>query len=212
MSDTLEYILKKYDLPRTGAPIQIPNVGRLDLLRWFKELNFKVGAEIGVDEGNYSKLILETNNELKLYAVDPWLKHDEYHEYDSQEHLDRVYNAYLTRMKNEIKSGRCVIVRKKSMDALGDFKDESLDFVYIDANHEGEHPYNDLNCWAKKVRKGGIIAGHDFIRPRFLKFTIKDALEKYTKEHNINPWFILGWHARQPGVIRDRSRSWVIVK
>lgn len=210
---SLDYLVKKYNIDLTQpSPIEIAGVGRLDLLRWFKELDFKVGAEIGVDEGNYSKLILDTNEQMKLYAVDPWLKHDEYREYDSQEHLDRVYERYVTRMKNEIQDGRCVIIRKKSMDALADFEDESLDFVYIDANHEGEHPYNDLKGWAKKVRKGGIIAGHDFVRVRFLNFTIKDALEKYTKENNIHPWFVLGWHARQPGVVRDRTRSWMIIK
>ena len=210
---TLDYLVKKYNLDLTQkSPIEIPGVGRLDLLRWLKELDFKTGAEIGVDEGNYSKLICDTNPQLKLYAVDPWLKYDEYREYIDQRHMDRVYDYCVKRMSNEIKEGRYVVIRKKSMDALADIPDESLDWVYIDANHEGEYPYQDITEWAKKVRKGGIVSGHDFVRVRVLNFTIKDALEKYTKEHNIHPLFILGWHARQKGVVRDRTRSWLFVK
>lgn len=211
--NTLEYLVKKYNIDLTQPdPIEIPGVGRLDLLRWFKELDFKVGAEIGVDEGNYSRLICDSNPQLKLYAIDPWLKYDDYREYIDQADMDRVYNIMLKKMHNYIKDGQYVVLRKKSMDALADIPDESLDFVYIDANHEGEYPYQDITEWAKKVRKGGIVAGHDFVRIRVLNFTIKDALKKYTKEHNIHPLFILGWHARQTGVVRDRTRSWCFIK
>lgn len=41
--NTLEYILNKYNLPTEGTPIEIPNVGRIDIIRWIKELGFKEG-------------------------------------------------------------------------------------------------------------------------------------------------------------------------
>lgn len=64
----------------------------------------------------------------------------------------------------------------------------------------------------KKVRKGGIVSGHDYTRVKELNFTIKDALERLLKEKQINKLFILGYHARQLGVVRDRTRSWMYVK
>lgn len=42
------------------------------------------------------------------------------------------------------------------------FAQESLDAVYIDARHEYEHAKNDLNLWGPKVKRDGVIAGHDY--------------------------------------------------
>lgn len=50
------------------------------------------------------------------------------------------------------------------MDVVKQFKDESLDFVYIDGNHSFQHVVNDLCEWEKKVKVGGIVAGHDYIK------------------------------------------------
>lgn len=209
---TLEYILNKYNLPSTGEPIEIPNVGRIDFIRWVKELGFTRGAEIGVDHAEFSHDLCENNSQLKLYGIDPYLKYDEYREYDSQEEMDGIYEHAKALMSVHTKKGKYELIRKKSEDALADIEDESLDFVYIDANHEGDYPYNDIVNWAKKVRKGGIVAGHDYVRIKVLNFTIKDALEKYTKEYNINPWFVLGRYEIRPNEIRDHTRSWCFVR
>src|SRR3990167_3025502 len=209
---TLKYILDKYNLPKEGSPIEIPNVGRLDLIRWLRELGFKTGVEIGVDHGDFSKLICNSNYQMKLYGIDPYLFYDEYNEYDSQEQMDHIFREAHLKLKNEITNGQYEFIRKPSMEALKDFKDESLDFVYIDGNHEGEYPYMDLKYWSKKVKKGGIIAGHDYVRIKVLDFTIKDALERYTKEENIKTWFVLGRYQVKPREIRDHSRSWCLVK
>ena len=209
---TLDYLVKKYNLDLSQpSPIEIPGVGRLDIIRWIKELDFKVGAEIGVDRANFSKLIVDQNDQVKLYGVDPYLKYIEYREYIDQADMDRVYGLAKEKMAASVKDGQFEFIRKPSMEALKDFKDESLDFVYIDGNHEGDFPYQDISGWAKKVKKGGLVAGHDFVRIKVLNFTIKDALKRYAKENNLT-YFVLGYHARQKGVVRDRTRSWCFVK
>ncbi len=210
---TLEYLKNKYNLDfNQQSPIEIVGVGRLDLIRWIRELDFKVGAEIGVDRANFSKLIVDHNDQVKLYGIDPYLKYSDYREYVDQSDMDNVYKTAQDKMKADVASGRYEFIRKPSMEALKDFKDESLDFVYIDGNHEGDYPYQDIKGWAKKVKKGGIVAGHDFVRIRVLDFTVKDALEKYTKENNIHPWFILGRYEKRKCEVRDRTRSWLMVK
>jgi hypothetical protein len=208
---TLEYITKKYNLPDKGGPIEIPEVGRLDLVRWLRELDFKKGVEIGVEKGVFSKIICEMNTQMTLWGVDPWTKYAEYREYNPGD-LENIHARMLDEMKNYIADDQFIPVRKKSMDALADFEDESLDFVYIDGNHEEDFPYQDIKGWAKKVKKGGIVAGHDYVRVKVWNFTIKDALERYTKEENIDPWFVLGRYQKRRGELRDRTRSWMFIK
>jgi hypothetical protein len=40
--------------------------------------------------------------------------------------------------------------------------DESLDFVYIDADHKYASVMKDLAAWVSKVRPNGFIGGHDY--------------------------------------------------
>lgn len=210
---TLAYLKNQYSLDYSNkSPIEIPDVTRLDLAKWLRHLNFKKGVEVGVDHGDYSKIICDINTQMKLYGVDPYTMYDEYREYESQEQMDAIYRFASTRMEGYVKDGNYELVRKFSMDAVTDFEDESLDFVYIDANHEGDFPYQDLVEWYRKVKKNGIIAGHDYVRINILDFTIKDALAKFTEESNVHPWFIIGAYQVKPRLVRDRSRSWMIVK
>lgn len=40
--------------------------------------------------------------------------------------------------------------------------DETLDWVYIDADHRMEGCLADLKAWYPKVKSSGIVAGHDY--------------------------------------------------
>ena len=102
------------------------------------------------------------------------------------------------------------------MEAAEDFKDESLDFVYIDANHEFRYIAEDLAEWTKKVRKGGIVAGHDYF---FVKtgtgaqiWHVAYVLKAYIAAFGIKNWYILGSKHEKPGEKRDKWRSWMFVK
>lgn len=210
---TLEYFKNKYNLDYSAPmPIEIPGVGRIDIVRWIRELDLKTFAEIGVDHADFSKLIVDNNPQLTLYGIDPYLKYSEYREYHDQAEMDHIHDYAYSKMAGHIQDGRYVLIRKTSEEALKDFADNSLDGVYIDANHEGDFPYYDIVNWTKKVRPGGLVMGHDYVRIRALDFTIKDALERYTKENNTNPWFVIGSSAKPPGQIRDRVRSWFFVR
>lgn len=214
MNNTLKYLVDKYNIDLSqDSPIEIPGVGRLDLVRWLRELDFKTGVEVGVERALFSHIITDMNTQLKVYGVDPYLYYpDEYHEYHDQAEMDGIFEEAKFRMKAALAQKQYEFIREKSMDAVKRFEDNSLDFVYIDANHEAEFPYEDIVEWAKKVKPGGIISGHDYVRVRSIDFTVKDALEKYTKEYNIKPWFILGRYQKRRGEVRDRSRSWMFIK
>ena len=98
------------------------------------------------------------------------------------------------------------------MDIVKTFEDGSLDFVYIDGNHYFEYVVQDIAFWSKKVRKGGIVSGHDYIHKRApTKSHVIQAVNGYVDSYKINPWFLIGSQAKVPGEIRDNSRSWMWV-
>ena len=49
-----------------------------------------------------------------------------------------------------------------STSAAAQFADNSLAFVYLDANHYYEYVKQDLEAFYPKVMVGGMLAGHDF--------------------------------------------------
>ena len=181
--DSLKYIMEKFELtPEQESPIRLP----IDKYKLFpmllKELGYKVGAEIGVNKGMFSKWMCHKIRPLKLYLVDPYLSYQEYGEYSDQVALNAIYEEAQVRLAKY----NCEFVRKKSMDALRDFNDNSLDFVYIDANHSFEFVVNDIAEWSKKVRPGGMISGHDY--SNYMR-EVRIAVDSWVEVKKIKPWF-----------------------
>jgi len=54
------------------------------------------------------------------------------------------------------------LIRKSSSDAAKEFEQESVDLVFIDANHSYESVKNDIDLWLPKVKRGGVLSGHDY--------------------------------------------------
>lgn len=207
--DALKYITKKYNLDVIQEmPIEIPNVGREDLANWFNELNFNYGVEVGVAAGEYSEILLKANPNLKLTGVDAWIPYTGYNDYKKQSTLDKL--------ETQARGLRTIydnysVMKALSVAAMNGFSDDSLDFCYIDSNHKEPYISQDIEGWYKKVKKGGILAGHDYTKSKKTNFDVVEAVNKFTKE-NINIWFVLGEFKHKKGDIRDSSRSWVIIK
>jgi len=208
--NTLDYIINKFELNRNGAlPIEIPNYWRNDLGVLFKELEFTVGVEIGTQEGIYAKVLCNSHPELKLYCVDPYEQYMEYNDV-SEEKLQ-----YLKKQaKNYLAECNVEFIYKFSSNAVLDFEDSSLDFVYIDGNHRFEYVVEDISKWGKKIRVGGILSGHDYFKNSlpFKKTSVYEAVHGYTKAYRIRPWFVIGRQDMLSGEKRDKPRSWMWVK
>jgi Methyltransferase domain len=53
-------------------------------------------------------------------------------------------------------------IKAFDQDAVASFADESIDVLYIDSIHTYESVKDTVTLWVPKVRRGGIISGHDF--------------------------------------------------
>ncbi len=49
-----------------------------------------------------------------------------------------------------------------SFDRAKEFEDQSIDFCFIDANHTYEYVKRDIENFLPKMKRMGIIAGHDY--------------------------------------------------
>lgn len=123
-----------------------------------------VCAEIGVWEGQFSRKILQECAPARLHLIDPWTWQPEFANTGfgrpKNEHLmEEKYQAVRAAFADE---PRVVIHRSSSEAALSAMPDHSLDWVYVDGNHNAPFVDRDLELCLQKVRPDGIIAGDDY--------------------------------------------------
>jgi SAM-dependent methyltransferase len=195
---------------------EIPDADRNDLPGFFKEMGYKVGVEIGVFKGDYSTQFLERG--LKLYSVDPWLGYEDYGRRvrNFQSRQDENFQETSKKLSTYPNS---VIIRKTSMEAVKDFEDESIDFVYIDGHHGFKYVAEDLWEWSKKVKKGGCISGHDYgvlsrKKPMLDRYNnhVKYVVDAFTAAVPIKKWYVIGAKHKVEGEKRDNWRSFFWIK
>jgi hypothetical protein len=190
------------------------DINRIDLL---KEIGLEFpngkGAEIGTFKGEFAKEILQ-NWSGTLYMIDVWRPLGE--EYlDSSNHA--AHSAAYSETMGNISGyeDRGIMVRATSEVAADMFERESLNFVYIDANHAYDFIVQDIKLWYPKVKSGGYLCGHDYINidwyndPNFLEnkkdkhiwngdfyhgvFGVNPAVDEFCKKFNFDLTITKEW-------------------
>lgn len=160
--------------------------------RWLANVinkrGFKIGAEIGCAGGRTTQFLLQ-NTDVILYAVDLWktppINVDwgiQYRTWD----FDNIRNWYETRTK-KFKS-RIRELRGISWEMAEKVEDNSLDFVFIDADHEYESVVRDILAWTPKVKPGGMVSGHDIHFPGVLK-AINELIPNWKQAGIDHVWY-----------------------
>ena len=141
----------------------IEDITRVDLIKSIgQEFSKGKGVEVGTFKGSFSKQIMN-NWTGTLYMVDVWRPLES--GYDDASNHGRYDGGVYTDAMGNIKGfeDRAIMVRANSEIASDMFNDESLDFVYIDANHAYDYVVRDIELWFPKVKKGGYLCGHDYL-------------------------------------------------
>jgi hypothetical protein len=122
-------------------------------------------VEIGAYSGEGTEVLAKYFKEV--LAVDPWLNGYDINDVASQQcPMKFVFEAFQNRTKP---LGNVSFLRSKSLDALSSVGDESLDLIYVDGDHRYEAVVADIKGWKPKLRKGGVMAGHDWSFPSVQK-------------------------------------------
>ena len=117
----------------------------------------EVGAWKGKSAAYMTVEIINAEKDIEFYVVDTWEGSSEHKDNPELQELFHIFTENMKPVENYY-----IPMRMTSLEAATRFEDESLDFVFIDAAHEYEHVKEDLNAWYPKIKKGGILAGHDF--------------------------------------------------
>ncbi|CAK9036948.1 unnamed protein product [Durusdinium trenchii] len=131
---------------------------------WSKRGGLRV-AEIGVHDGHTSERLLNEFDELQILLVDPFELADDSYFQEHSLYEDRTSAAEASeRLWEKMKSfrHRTVLVWQKSPGASAWVADNLLDLVFLDASHNYEALRADLDAWLPKLRRFGILAGHDY--------------------------------------------------
>ena len=170
-----------------GKPATIPDSSRMDLPEFLREMDYKVGAEVGVYNGGFTEKLCQAG--LKVFGVDPWTS---YYGDRDQERQDAIYEEACEKLAPY----DCTLIRKSSTEAAKQFARESLDFVYIDSDHRFKQTAADIVDWNRKVRSGGVISGHDYFTslPHARKFRcqVGAVVDAYVKAFGIENFYTFG--------------------
>jgi hypothetical protein len=150
-----------------------------------------VCAEIGVHLGEFSQQILDVVRPRCLHLVDPW-KYETSETYaeswyggtqgGSQATMDARYESVVARFRRAIDAGQVIVHRATSEEVARTIPDGSLDWVYIDGNHQYEFARQDLALYARKIRPGGYLTGDDYAEGGWWKGGVKRAVDEFVRE------------------------------
>jgi hypothetical protein len=180
MLDDLTQVFVKRRTPDPLADVD----SRDDLPILFNRLGFiGTGVEVGVQAGSYSAWILHRWWGWRLISVDPWTASPESEHVDianvEQERHDALFALTASRLAPF--GARSVIWRMTGDEAVTHIADASLDFVYLDASHDQGSVASDLATWERKLKSGGILAGHYYLDADLPEgqFGVKTAVDKF---------------------------------
>lgn len=122
-------------------------------------------VEVGTWKGRSASFmaveILNSGKKIQFDCIDNWEYVDGLqNDIDKQLFGKDIYSQFL----NNIEPVRDIInpIKSISWEAANLYDDASLDFIFIDAAHDYESVKKDIISWLPKLKKNGIIAGHDY--------------------------------------------------
>lgn len=154
-----------------------------------------LGAEAGCWKGR-STSALCSDMLGKLYAIDTWAgvpddpkQHDQYFKHT----VATAFDEFLVNLNEPIRRGKVIPRRMTSLEGAKFIRNshgsQSLDFAFIDADHRYEAVLADIKAYQPLIKKGGILAGHDY-RLAGVKKAVDKSFGKKLQRGPGSIWYI----------------------
>lgn len=111
-------------------------------------------------------------------------------------HTCDVVNREPARIQNLEQSGKLKFHEGKSLDVCKRFTPGLFDFIYIDGAHDAKSITEDLRNWIPKVKKGGLIGGHDYNYTHHLDVCV--AVNEYAQSGGLKLYKDSSWSFTKP--------------
>lgn len=167
---------------------------RHDILRLLPEGAGRVGLELGVAGGEFSRRMVQSGRFEQFFGVDMYADtHD--------------VAQYKTALRRVGLTAPYKLLRMTFAQAYDLFDDESIDFIYIDGYaHSGQEGGETIWHWARKVKIGGLIAGDDYHSDWPL---VMEAVNRFADETGFE---LCVTTLTEPGVDYAEHPTWAMLK
>ena len=108
----------------------------------------EVGAYVGQSSSHLAGAIKRSGKNISLFVVDPW--------------PGIRYDIFIKNMISSLVMDSFTPMRTNSIMAASRFDDGSVDFMFADGDHSFEYLSMEIEAWHPKMRRGGVMAGHDY--------------------------------------------------
>jgi hypothetical protein len=151
---------------------------------WLVELinrhHWRHGAELGACKGKTLFYLIDHCPELHMIGVDLWAAQpgNPVEDY-TQPHWRHEWAANHVKAQAR-KTGRVRIIHEDTVNAAAEVANQSLDFVFIDADHG--RAAEDITAWRPKLKPQGKLIGHDINWP-----SVKADVDRVIRRYDIGP-------------------------
>jgi hypothetical protein len=156
-------VVAEFTHPKPIPPFRL----RQDLGEILEKEGLKFGVELGVQKGEFAEQILNRwKSATKYVLVDIWAHLEHYHDManvgnNEQEELFRQTKNRLAPFM--AKPDLIEICRDFTTKCAVKYPDDHFDFIYVDARHDRMGVLQDMEAWWPKLKRNGIMAGHDYV-------------------------------------------------
>ena len=178
---------------------------RVGLEKLIHTRRVKIVVEVGSWLGTSTRHIASNLPEGGVvYAIDHWLGSPEHQD---MEELPNLYRQFLSNLIHANLTHKIIPLRMSSLEAAKTLE-VIPDLVYVDAGHDFDSVYSDLQAWFPFVKGHGILCGDDYYWGAVEDLPVKRAVDLFAKENNLivrdMGWF---WYYEEKDLLWSKSRG-----
>lgn len=180
--------------------MNIVNFNRAKICNLLKVENPKI-IEIGVEYGGFTEEYYDTISLMNghIWLLDLW--QTENNDWYFSQRQGQVEDGYKKILEKYSDKKNVTIIKGSSFELYKYFDDDFFDWIYLDADHSYDGIKKDVINWIPKLKKGGILSGHDYnADPNniyYENFGVNKAIDEIfgkdinlTNEEHYQSWFI----------------------